>query len=161
MRKSEFELGFPTRGTKFPVRRTLDHGALTMKFAPESHLKMANLLQESAKAANGTKKRRLESLACAHQILAKRLEAKMKSTAKDAPQEIATANVPLMTHWIREPPGAFSATLEWELYLTELRSLPDSLVTRGAIESAEQMVAMKRAGDGRWTAGESVQKTVE
>src|SRR5436190_16116856 len=117
-----------------------------MKFTPEAHLKMANLLQRSANAASGTKKRRLEGLACALQILAKWSEAKMKSTAKDAPEEISRANVPFMTHLLREPPGMFGDTLKtWERYLTELRSLPDSIVTRGAIESAEQMVAMKRA----------------
>jgi hypothetical protein len=118
-----------------------------MKFTPESHLKAARIIHAAAKAASGTKKRRLESLACAHQIRAKQLEAKMKSTTTDAPEEIATANVPFMTHWLGEPPGAFSATLEtWEQYLTELRSLPDSTVTRGAIEPAEATIAMKRAG---------------
>jgi hypothetical protein len=39
---------------------------------------------------------------------------------------------------------AFSDTFEtWERYLTQLRSLRDSIVTRGAIKSAEEMVAMK------------------
>ena len=51
-----------------------------------------------------------------------------------------------MTHWLGEPPGAFSATLEtWEQYLTELHSLPDSVSTRMSIQSAEEMVATKRA----------------
>ena len=27
-----------------------------------------------------------------------------KSTTKNAPEEIATANAPLMTHWLGEPP---------------------------------------------------------
>ncbi len=117
-----------------------------MKFTPESHLKMARIIQAAAKAASGTKKRRLEGLACAYQIRAKQLEAKMKGPTRDAPSEIATLSVPLMTHWLVEPPGTFSATLDnWEQYLTELRSLPDSTVTRGAIKSAEEMVAMKRA----------------
>jgi len=41
---------------------------------------------------------------------------------------------------------AFSDTFEtWERYLTELRSLRDSIVTRVAIKSAEEMVAMERA----------------
>ena len=98
-----------------------------MKFTPESHLKMARLVHAAAKAASGTKKRRLESLACAHQIRATQLEANIKSTTTDASAEIATANVPFMTHWLREPPGAFCDTLEtWEQYLTELRSLPNS-----------------------------------
>jgi len=70
----------------------------------------------------------------------------VKSTTIDAPEEIATADVPFMTHWLVEPPGAFTDTLEtWERYLTELRSLPNSTVTRGAIESAEATIAMKKA----------------
>ena len=41
---------------------------------------------------------------------------------------------------------AFSDTFEtWERYLTELRSLRDPIVTRVAIKSAEEMVAMERA----------------
>jgi hypothetical protein len=117
-----------------------------MKFTPESHLKMARLLHAAAKAASGTKKRRLESLACAFQIRAKQLEAKTNGMTTDAPNEIATSSVPLMTHWLGEPPGAFSATLEtWEQYLTELHSLPDSVSTRMSIQSAEEMVATKRA----------------
>ena len=121
----------------------------TMKCTPESHLKAARIIHAAAKAATGTRKRRLESLACAHQIWARLLEEKKRNrnTTKDAPKEAATANVPLMTHWIKEPPGAFSATLEWEQYLIELRSLPDSIVTRAAIESAEATIGMKRAGE--------------
>lgn len=115
-----------------------------MKFTPESQLKMARIVHAAAKAASGTKKRRLESLACAHQIAAKQLEAKMKGTITDAPNEIATSNVPLMTHW-ENPPLPFATLATWEQYLTELRSLPDSVSTRLSIQSAEEMVATKRA----------------
>jgi hypothetical protein len=34
----------------------------------------------------------------------KAVEAKMKNTTKNAPEEIASANVPLMTHWLGGPP---------------------------------------------------------
>jgi hypothetical protein len=53
-----------------------------------------------------------------------------KSTTKNAPEEIATANAPLMTHWLKSRRDTFET---WERYLTELRSLRDSIVTRGAI----------------------------
>ncbi|NOJ43039.1 hypothetical protein [Bradyrhizobium australiense] len=116
-----------------------------MIFTPETHLKAARMVLEAAEAASGAKKCRLESLARLHQLRAKQLEAKMTSTTIDEPNEIATANVPFMTHWIREPPGVFSVLEAWEQYLTELLSLPDSIVTRAAIKSAEEKIAAKRA----------------
>ncbi len=56
--------------------------------------------------------------------------------------------LPLMTHWLPEPPGIFGDTLSlWEQRLIELRSLPNSVNTQAAIENAKQMIAMKKAED--------------
>lgn len=62
------------------------------------------------------------------------------------PTPMTENELPFMTHWIGEPPGLFGNTLAlWEQRLNELRSLTDSIVTRGAIEDAEQTIAMKKA----------------
>lgn len=59
-----------------------------MKFTPEAPMKMASRILRAAGAATGTKKLRLESLAHAHKIRAKQLQAKLKGISSDAPNPV-------------------------------------------------------------------------
>jgi hypothetical protein len=59
-----------------------------MKFTPQAHMKIARIVLRRARAANGTKKLRLESLAHAHKIRAKQLQGKLKGMSPNVPNPV-------------------------------------------------------------------------